>query len=86
MMQVFDLVDMLAPFLPYLLQAVQVLINVHIRGPMVDFQIVPQLAVDLAISLTLGQNILQSLGQDIPPSLGDEVILLSKNNGRVDRG
>lgn len=55
-MRVVDLVDMAAPFFMYLLQAVQVLINVRMRGAMVDFQIVPQLAVDLAISLTLGQD------------------------------
>lgn len=76
-MQLFDLRNMLAPFFMYLLQAVQIPINVFIRGPMVNFQVVPQLPVDLTISLTLGQDILQSLGE--------EAIFVSKNDIRVDR-
>jgi len=69
---------MAAPFLMYLLQEVQVLINVRMRGTTVDFQIVPQLAVDFTISLTPGQEVFQSLG--------DKATLQSENNGRVDRG
>jgi hypothetical protein len=64
-------------FFVHLLQAIQILLHIRIRGATVDFEIIPHLAVDLAISLTLGQDDCQSLG--------NVAAFMSKSCGRVSR-
>jgi hypothetical protein len=59
------------------LQAVEILIQVCMCGATVDFEIVPHLAVDVAIGLTVGQDDLQPLG--------DEAAFVSNSSGRVGR-